>query len=142
MCWPGVGTVPTRAGVFESLIVAPGRYISPATASSRLTSISRSHRCGSLATSGMVRTGATGMPAASSSFTMSSTLCAAHHASIFARRSPAGELPASGVSSAGPPTIFIRRPAMSRPAAAITTQPSLALYGGRPPSPPSAPVAR
>ena len=33
-------------------------------------------------------------------------------------------LPASGVSSAGPPTIFMSRAAISRPAAAMTTQPS------------------
>src|SRR5206468_1491582 len=57
VCCPTVGTGPIRAGVFDSFTVAPGRYISPATASSILTSISRSHRCGSFATSGIVRTG-------------------------------------------------------------------------------------
>ena len=124
MCCPGVGTGPTRAGVLDSLTVAPGRNISPATASSIFTSICRSHRCGSFATSGIVRIGAAGMPASCSAAHTSSLVCPAHHASIFARRSPPGELPASGVSSAGPPTIFMRRAAMSRPAAAMTTQPS------------------
>ncbi len=57
--------VADAAGVFDILIVAPGTKTSPATASGILTSISRSHRCGSTATCGMVLTGATGISASS-----------------------------------------------------------------------------
>ena len=124
VCWPGVGTGPIRPGVFDILIVTPGKYISPATGSSILTSIWRSHRCGSRATSGIVRTGPTGTPASPSAAQISSTVCAAHHASIRARRASGPELPTSGASSpvpAPPSTRRMRRAAISRAPALMTT---------------------
>ena len=106
VCSPGVGTWPTRPGVFDILIVAPGTWISPASASGILTSISRSHRCGSRAACGMVLTGATGISAASRVETMWSTVFSAHHLATACLRAslapdPAGEAVGAGAVVAG-----------------------------------------
>ena len=70
----GRGSAPAPRGPASSTSSSsrPGTYISPATASSIFTSISRSQRCGSFATSGIVLTGADGMPASCSAATISS----------------------------------------------------------------------
>src|SRR5437764_1073254 len=74
-----LGAGPTRPGVFDILIDAPGTCSSPASASGILTSISRSQRCGSSAACGIVFTGATGISAASKVETMWSTVFSSHH---------------------------------------------------------------
>ena len=69
--------------------------------------------------------GRAGTPISDSAAQISSTVCAAHHASIRARRASGPALPTSGVSSpclaAPPSTRRMSRAAISRPPALITT---------------------